>query len=89
VGLKRQPRRRGSIIGQALLLDQEDAYAAGQVGFLARALVQATMPHSDPKANEFVRHNGHYTLSILAPRTSGCRTAATRGSSSPTSTPRR
>jgi Plasmid encoded RepA protein len=29
--------------------------------------VLATMPHSDPKANEFVRHNGHYTLSILAP----------------------
>jgi hypothetical protein len=28
-----------------LLLDQEDAYAAGEVGFLARALVQATLPH--------------------------------------------
>ena len=71
VEVKRQPRRLGSIIGQALLLDQEDAYAAGQVGFLARALVQATMPHSDPKANEFVRHNGHYTLSILAPKDVG------------------
>jgi Plasmid encoded RepA protein len=71
VEVKRQPRRLGSIIGQALLLDQEDAYAAGQVGFLARALVQATLPHSDPKANEFVRHNGHYTLSILAPKDVG------------------
>jgi hypothetical protein len=71
VEVKRQPRRLGSIICQALLLDQEDAYAAGQVGFLARALVQATMPHSDPKANEFVRHNGHYTLSILAPKDVG------------------
>jgi hypothetical protein len=41
-----------------LLLDQEDAYAAGEVGFLARALVQATLPHRDPKTNEFVRRNG-------------------------------
>lgn len=38
------------------------------VGFLARALVQATLPHSDPKANELVLRNGHFTLSILAPK---------------------
>lgn len=63
----RQTKRSGSLIRQALYLDQEDAYAAGEVGFLARALVQATLPHSDPKANEFVRRNGHFTLSILAP----------------------
>ncbi|MFN7942437.1 MAG: replication protein RepA [Thermoanaerobaculia bacterium] len=63
----RSARRSGSLIRQALYLDQEDAYAAGEVGFLARALVQATLPHSDPKANEFVRRNGHFTLSILAP----------------------
>ena len=47
----RQTKRAGSLIRQALYLDQEDAYAAGEVGFLARALVQATLPHSDPKAN--------------------------------------
>lgn len=63
----RQSRRSGSLIRQALYLDQEDAYAAGEVGFLARALDQATLPHSDPKANEFVRRNGYFTLSILAP----------------------
>lgn len=49
----------------------KDAYSAGEVGFLARALVQATLPHSDPKTNEFVRRNGHFTLSILAPRDIG------------------
>jgi hypothetical protein len=48
----RKSRRAGSLIRQALYLHQEDAYAAGEVGFLARALVQATLPHSDPKANE-------------------------------------
>ncbi len=67
----RKPRRAGSLIRQALYLDQEDAYAAGEVGFLARALVQATLPHSDPKTNEFVRRNGHFTLSILAPKDVG------------------
>ena len=66
--VERRPRRLGSLISQALSFDDDDAYAAGEVGFLARALVQATMPHSDPKTNEFVRHNGHYTLSILAPK---------------------
>jgi Tol biopolymer transport system component len=33
--------------------------------------VQATLPHSDPKTNEFVRRNGHFTLSILAPKDVG------------------
>ena len=66
-GPRGRSRRSGSLIRQALYLDQEDAYSAGEVGFLARALVQATLPHSDPKFNEFVRRNGHFTLSILAP----------------------
>ncbi len=64
-------RRSTSLIRQALYLDQEDAYAAGEVGFLAQALVKATLPHSDPKANEFVRRNGHFTLWILAPKDVG------------------
>lgn len=64
-------RRPGSLIRRALLLDQEDAFSAGEVGFLARALVQATLPHSDPGDSEFVRRNGCYTLSILALREVG------------------
>ncbi len=62
-----RPEARSSLIRRALLLNDEDAYAAGEVGFFARALVQATLPHSDPGGNEFVRENGHYTLTILAP----------------------
>ena len=81
--VERRGRRSGGLIRQALYLDQEDAYAAGEaageavppallgVGFLARALVQATLPHSDPKTYEFVRRNGHLTLSILAPKDVG------------------
>jgi len=51
----RKSWRSGSLIRQALYLDLEDAFAAGEVGFLARALVLATRPHGDPKAIEFVR----------------------------------
>jgi len=69
--VERGPRRLSSLISQALAFDDAGAYAAGEVGFMARALVQATMPHSDPKTNEFVRHNGHYSLSILAPKDVG------------------
>lgn len=65
-----RPRRSGQPdpAGPLSYLDQEDAYAAGEVGFLARALVQATLPHSDPKTNAFVRRNGHFRLSIMAPK---------------------
>ena len=71
--VEKRPRRLSSLISQALSFDDpttSGAYAAGEVGFLARALVQATMPHSDPKTNEFVRHNGRYTLD---PRAEGRR----------------
>ena len=33
-------------------------------GYMARALVQATLPHSDPKTTYFERRNGSVTLSI-------------------------
>jgi hypothetical protein len=69
--VERRSQRSASLIRQALFLDNEDACAAGEVGFLARALVQATLPHSDPKTNELVRRNGHFTLSILAPKEVG------------------
>lgn len=32
--------------------------------YIARQLVQATLPHADPKANTWSRQNGRYTLSL-------------------------
>jgi len=34
---------------------------------MARALVQATMPHSKTEGNEFARKNGKFSLTMLAP----------------------
>ncbi len=55
------------LIEQALTLEFEDAKAAGALGFMARALVQATMPHSKPKECFFERTNGAFTLTMMAP----------------------
>jgi hypothetical protein len=55
------------LIEEALALEAEEAQAAGALGFMARALVQATMPHRRPETSEFVRRNGAFTLTIMAP----------------------
>lgn len=54
------------LISEAEAINAEDAAAAGAIGFMARGLVQATLPHRDPGADRFVRVNGNYTLSMTA-----------------------
>lgn len=55
------------ILAEAVAIEDEAAKEAGALGFMTRAMVQATMPHRDPKVNEFRRRNGNYTLTMLAP----------------------
>lgn len=54
------------VIDAQLAIDAEDAKNAGQLGFMARALVLATMPYKDPKKDVFVRQNGDFRLRIVA-----------------------
>lgn len=54
------------IISEALAIEREEAYAAGAIGYMARALIQATMPHSKTEGSEFKRKNGFFKLTILA-----------------------
>ncbi len=54
-------------INEALALEYESAKEAGALGFMARALVQATMPHKRVAGNEFERTNGAFTMAMLAP----------------------
>lgn len=63
--------RTSDLISKALEIEAADVKASGQLGFMARALAQTTLPHSKIKANEFERSNGIYTLSIHAPRKVG------------------
>jgi Plasmid encoded RepA protein len=52
-------------IDTSFAIEAEDAKSAGALGYMARALVQATMPYKDPKAPMFVRRNGDFTLTII------------------------
>ena len=55
------------LINEALAIEAESAQDAGALGFMARAMVQATLPHKKVAGNEFERRNGAFTLSLLAP----------------------
>jgi len=55
------------LITEALAIEVEEAKRAGKLRYMARALVQATMPHSKVEGNEFERINGVFRLNILAP----------------------
>jgi hypothetical protein len=56
-----------SLITQALAIEDEEARQAGALGFMARAMVQATLPHRKVEGNEFERRNGNFTLTLQAP----------------------
>ncbi len=58
-------------VRQALMIEAEEAREAGAVGFIARVLTQATMPHKATSDNEFTRQNGHFTLTMMSPRRFG------------------
>jgi len=49
----------------------EQARLVGSVGYYARVLTQATLPHSNPKTAVFERKNGALSLSMAAPPSVG------------------
>ncbi len=54
------------LITEALAMEGREAKEAGALGYMARALVQATMPHSKIDSGVFKRQNGSFRLTILA-----------------------
>ena len=59
------------IVREALAIEQESAKDSGNLGYLARILVQATMPHARLTATEYQRRNGDLTIAIQAPAAVG------------------
>jgi hypothetical protein len=55
------------LVDEAVAIEFQEATAAGSLGFMARAMVQATMPHSKPEEFYFERRNGAFTLTMMAP----------------------
>jgi len=66
---RRSARRR--FLEQALSIEAVDARSAGELGFMPRIFVQATLPHSRPATHEFERINGRYSLHLTAPPSVG------------------
>ena len=54
------------VIEAHLAIEHEEARSAGALGFMARAMVLATMPYKDPKVDVFRRENGNFQLRIIA-----------------------
>jgi len=54
------------LITEALAIEARDAKESGALGFMARALIQATIPHSKIENSVFKRQNGSFKLTILA-----------------------
>jgi len=60
------PENLNSLVNQALAIEDADAREAGALGFMARAMVQATLPHRKVDSTYFERRNGAFTLSMQA-----------------------
>ena len=54
------------LIAESLAMETESAKDAGTLGFMARAMVQATMPHRDTTDVHHRRSNGNYHLTMAA-----------------------
>ena len=54
------------LVREALAIEEEGAREAGALGYYARILVQATMPHSRISEPFFNRRNGAFSLTMLA-----------------------
>lgn len=61
------PKHISQIVEESLAIEAEAAKDANALGYMARALTQATMPHRKTASNEFSRRNGAFELSIMAP----------------------
>jgi len=60
------PKSIESLLADAVAIEEEAAKEAGMIGYMARAMVQATMPTRDPKTTHFERKNGFITLTMVA-----------------------
>lgn len=69
--MARLPQTIDRQVEEFLAIEAEEARRAGALGFMARALTQATLPHRRVAGNEFVRRNGAFTMSLIAPSVTG------------------
>ena len=54
------------LIAESLAIEAQEAKEAGSLGYMARVLVQATMPHKKFNGDVFERRNGAFSMAIIA-----------------------
>lgn len=59
-------KRDEKFLAAAVAIEEEAAKEAGMIGYMARAMVQATMPAKDPKTTHYECKNGFVTLTMVA-----------------------
>lgn len=64
--LRRDNERLQKLMDQALMMEHIPAKETGNLAFLARILVLATMPHSKPDTLVWKRRNGNFQLRMVA-----------------------
>jgi len=62
---KPSPAKVEEMVTTALAIQAEDARAAGQLGYMARAMIWASMPHKKVAGAHYARDNGLATISML------------------------
>ena len=55
-----------SLVTDALAIEHESALEAGAVQFMARMLVQVTLPHSKQTEHVYERRNGAFNMTMMA-----------------------
>ena len=61
------PKNLNNLISESLAIEAEEAKQVGALGYMARGLVQATMPHKNPGYVEvWGRRNGNFSM-IMQP----------------------
>jgi hypothetical protein len=61
------PSLLADVATEVFAAEVEAARRTGNLGYMTRILAQVTLPHSRPATSEYVRRNGHLTLSVQAP----------------------
>ena len=61
-----QGQKLTQLVNESLTIETEAAKEAGALGYMARVMVQATMPHRKFNGDVFERKNGSFSLAMIA-----------------------
>jgi hypothetical protein len=64
--MKFQKGRFNKLLTACLAIEETSAKDSKNLGYMARAMVMATLPHSKPKSHVFQRVNGDFTLTMIS-----------------------